>query len=64
MSWASWSEFLAMGGHALYVWGSIVVILCFMLAEMVLLALRWQTILQHLGRWQRSMRRRFDDRAA
>ena len=58
------SEFFAMGGYALYVWGSVAVILCLMVAEMVLLALRWQTILQHLGRWQRSVRSFFDENQA
>lgn len=64
MSWASWSDFFAMGGYALYVWGAVVVILCLMVAEMLLLALRWQTILQHLGRWQRSVRKYFDETEA
>ena len=32
MSWGSLSEFLAMGGHGLYVWGSYAMaVLCFIL---------------------------------
>jgi heme exporter protein D len=33
MIWASWSDFFAMGGYALYVWGSYAVCLALMLLE-------------------------------
>jgi heme exporter protein D len=36
MIWASWSDFFAMGGYALYVWGSYAVCLVLMLAEPLL----------------------------
>lgn len=49
MNWASWSDFFAMGGYALYVWGSYVVTLVLIVLELVLLALRRRAILQHLG---------------
>src|SRR5439155_15190602 len=31
MNWASWSDFFAMGGYALYVWGSYLVALALMI---------------------------------
>ncbi len=40
MNWGSWNNFFAMGGYALYVWGSYAVTLVLMITEMVLLALR------------------------
>jgi heme exporter protein D len=54
MNWGSWSEFWAMGGYGLYVWGSYVVTILFMVTEVVLLLLRKGTILQHLGRLARN----------
>lgn len=43
MQWASWSEFWAMGGYALYVWGSFAVTLAFMVAEILMLRVRDRT---------------------
>lgn len=40
MNWHSASEFFAMGGYGLYVWGSYVVTAAFMLVEPVLVARR------------------------
>ncbi|HEY6241707.1 MAG TPA: heme exporter protein CcmD [Burkholderiales bacterium] len=40
MIWGSWENFLAMGGYASYVWGSYLVTLALLIAEIVLLALR------------------------
>jgi heme exporter protein D len=40
MNWNSWSEFFAMGGYALYVWGSLSVTVALLLGE--LLQLRWR----------------------
>ena len=48
MNWGSWSEFLAMGGFALYVWGSYAVTLGLIIAEIVLLALRRRNALERL----------------
>ena len=45
MSWGSWQNFLAMGGYAFYVWGSYLVTLGLILAEVVLLAMRKRTAL-------------------
>ncbi len=39
MQWASWAEFWAMGGYALYVWGSFAVTLLCMGGEMLSLVL-------------------------
>ena len=49
MNWASWSDFFAMGGYGLYVWGSYGVTLILIVLELVLLALRRRAILRHLG---------------
>jgi heme exporter protein D len=40
MNWASWGDFFAMGGYALYVWGSYGVTFALLALEMALLALR------------------------
>lgn len=40
MQWHSWSDFWAMGGYALYVWGSFAVTFVFMAVEVVLLRAR------------------------
>jgi heme exporter protein D len=48
MIWNSWGEFFAMGGYALYVWGSMIVVFVLMLGEVVGLVLRWKTNLAHL----------------
>ena len=37
MQWGSWSEFWAMGGYGLYVWGSFAVTFICMAGEMVAL---------------------------
>jgi heme exporter protein D len=54
MNWGSWSEFWAMGGYGLYVWGSYLVTLIFMVAEVVLVRARKKTILQFLARMPRN----------
>ncbi len=48
MNWASWNDFVAMGGYALYVWGSYGVTLGLMVAETVLLMLRKRSLLGQL----------------
>ncbi|HTQ75544.1 MAG TPA: heme exporter protein CcmD [Burkholderiales bacterium] len=40
MNWGSLGNFLAMGGYGLYVWGSYLVTLALIVAEVVLLAKR------------------------
>jgi heme exporter protein D len=48
MIWNSWGDFFAMGGYALYVWGSVVVVFGFMLGELVALRLRRKAVQQQL----------------
>ncbi len=50
MNWASWNDFVAMGGYALYVWGSYGVTLGLMVTEIVLLMLRKRSLLGQLVR--------------
>ena len=50
MIWHSWSDFFAMGGYALYVWGSFVVVFGSMLCEVILLKLRGNSIRKELAR--------------
>ncbi len=45
MNWGSLENFLAMGGYAFYVWGSYLVTLGLVIAELVLLALRKRSAL-------------------
>lgn len=44
MNWQSWSDFLAMGGYAVYVWGSFFVVLACMVGEILLLRQREKSI--------------------
>ena len=48
MNWGSWGEFFAMGGYAFYVWGSYLVALGLVIAEIVMLALRKRSVLVRL----------------
>lgn len=49
MIWESWSDFFAMGGYALYVWGSFIVVFGCMAGEVLLLAQRGQSIRAQLA---------------
>ena len=49
MSWASWSEFFAMGGYALYVWGSYAVTAGLIALEVIMLILRRRNALKGAG---------------
>ena len=44
MIWDSWGDFFAMGGYALYVWGSFIVVFGCMAGEVVLLKQRAKSI--------------------
>ncbi len=48
MQWHSVSEFLAMGGYALYVWGSFGLTAAVVIAEIVLLRARRKHLLRTL----------------
>jgi heme exporter protein D len=50
MNWASWSDFFAMGGYALYVWGSYAVTACLIVVEIILLRGRGRTALGNAAR--------------
>lgn len=64
MVWNSLSDFLHMGGYALYVWGSVIVTFGFMAAEVAILAMRRRTIVEHLGRANGFDNEEGDDEAA
>ena len=56
MIWENWTDFFAMGGYGLYVWGSFVVILVCMLGEVAMLLMSWNATRQRLARWVRAAR--------
>lgn len=48
MSWASWPEFIAMGGQGAYVWSAFLVCAVALALEIWLLALRRRNIVDYL----------------
>lgn len=50
MNWASPADFFAMGGYALYVWGSFLVTAVIMVVEPILASQRRNNILRTLRR--------------
>ena len=50
MQWGSVSEFLAMGGYGLYVWGAYAVTAVVIAAEVVILKRRGRTLRARAGR--------------
>ena len=40
MIWHNWTDFFAMGGYGLYVWGSVIVVFAVILGEVLELAWR------------------------
>ncbi|RFP09500.1 MULTISPECIES: heme exporter protein CcmD [unclassified Duganella] len=46
MIWDSWSDLIAMGGYAKYVWGSFAVVAVVLVGEQVALALRHRSALK------------------
>ena len=50
MNWASWPDFLAMGGYAAYVWGSYGVTAGLIVVEIIVLRNRRRSAIQQLGR--------------
>jgi len=62
MNWHSSAEFFAMGGYALYVWGSFGVCLVALAMELVLVGRRQQAILQSLRR--QAQAEKFDEEAS
>lgn len=53
MEWASWSEFWAMGGYGLYVWGSYAAFFLAILIEIIFLRRSRSETLKRLKRLQR-----------
>lgn len=51
LHWPSWREFVEMGGHAPYVWGSLGVFVASLAAEALALRARRRALLRRL-RWQ------------
>jgi heme exporter protein D len=49
MNWGSWSNFWAMGGYGLYVWGSFAITLLAIVVEVGMLSSRRARILDELG---------------
>jgi heme exporter protein D len=49
MNWASWSDFFAMGGYALYVWGSYGVTAGLIAVEVIMLLVRRRSALRRVG---------------
>lgn len=42
--WSSWSDFFAMGGYGLYVWGSYIVTFICIVGEIILISNRRRTL--------------------
>jgi heme exporter protein D len=61
MNWNSPAEFFAMGGHALYVWGSFGACLLLMIVEPILARLRRNTALTELRREIRARKESADE---
>ena len=49
MNWASWSDFFAMGGYGLYVWGSYAVTAGLIAVEVIMLFVRRRNALSRVG---------------
>ncbi len=47
MNWSGWSDFFAMGGYGLYVWGSFAMCVGVLVMELGLLAARRRAVLQN-----------------
>ena len=63
MNWHSWSEFLAMGGYGLYVWGSYVVTLVVLIGEIVGLVTRRRGVIERLAKFYAARRRNHETEA-
>jgi heme exporter protein D len=57
MIWHGWSEFLAMGGYGLYVWGSYAVTLVVLVGEIVALITRRRGVIESLVKFYAARRR-------
>ncbi|WP_366139933.1 heme exporter protein CcmD [uncultured Nitrosomonas sp.] len=57
MKWESMSDFFAMGGYGLYVWGSYLVAMLCIIGEIVLIRIRKRTLYKYLGLRRKSILR-------
>ncbi len=57
MNWGSWQNFIAMGGYGLYVWGSYVVTLVVLAAEIAALVMRRRGVIERLSTFYAARRR-------
>ena len=64
MNWNSWADFFAMGGYALYVWGSVAMTFLLLAGEVFSLRMRRGMLMKMLGRWIRSNRRESNEKSA
>jgi heme exporter protein D len=58
--WSSFSEFLAMGNHGVYVWGSVIVMALAMIVEPLLLIRGQKSLVARLKRQLRAERQEAD----
>lgn len=63
MNWHSGSEFLAMGGYALYVWGSYAVTVVVLVGEIVALVMRRRGVIVRLAKYYAAHRRNHETEA-
>jgi len=63
MNWHSWSDFLAMGGYALYVWGSYALTLAVLIGEIVALVMRRRGLMERLAKFYAARRRNHETEA-
>ena len=64
MNWNSWSDFFAMGGYALYVWGSVLMTVVLVAGEVIAVRMRRNLVMKLYGRWVRSNRRESNENEA
>lgn len=62
--WNSWSDFFAMGGYGLYVWGSVLMTVVLLAGEVVTLRMRRNSLMKLYGRWVRNSRRESNENKA
>jgi heme exporter protein D len=63
MNWQSGSEFLAMGGYGLYVWGSYAVTLIVLIGEIVALVMRRHGVIERLAKFYAARRSNHETKA-
>lgn len=62
--WTSLSDFFAMGGYGLYVWGSVLMTVVLLAGEVVTLRMRRNSLMKLYGRWVRNTRRESNENKA